>query len=442
MMQRLIRQFTAEGYPFLLSLLCVTAMPLFPEYGAPCLAIAGLFFAYLDARSRGKGICIGTLGRLLLLYIAFMAVGILYSDHRGNSFATLLMWVTMFCDYLILTTILYNRQRLRIALYTLAIATGIVGLIACVEYLLRDIMGFSSLPNQLWYKFDRFFYRHFPMNVDLTMGDNRAASTFNNPNILAEYLVMTIPLVGYVGFNGRRTPARLTARVFMLTAIFGAIVSFSRGAYIALLSMLLLIIFTHMRKITPFMMCLIAAVSLIPEAVISRFLTIGTGDGSIFERFAAWEVAVQAIIQHPLFGMGPGISNFWEYLVRMGVDIPHAHNLILQILVEGGFVALFLMCLVATRLLQDSLSLIQRSESGTAIGITFLIFAVAFVVHGMVDYPFLSPKLVGTFCLVLGFFDTLAAQYLPNRITSVRDFVLSCVRKIKTRIPIPGRKRN
>ncbi len=440
-MKKALQTVKAEGIWFVLSLICIAATPLFPEYGAPCFAIAGLFCAWRDALKRNTTISIGVLGKLLLLYIGFVAFGIVYSGNRGNSFATFLMWAVMFLHYLTLTTVLYTRKRLRIMLYSVAIATGIIGAIACGQYLLRDIVGFSSLPNQVWIKFDNFFYRYFPMDVDLAMGANRAASTFNNPNIMGEHLIMVIPLVGFMGFYGKRTPLRLIARVLTLLGVFGAIVSFSRGAYIALLSMLLLIIFTHMRRVTPFMMCLIAAVSLIPEAVISRFLAIGSGDNSIFERFSAWEVAIQAIIQHPIFGMGPGISSFWEYLVRMGVDIPHAHNLVLQILVEGGFIALFLMCLVATRLLQDSLGLINRSRRSAASGVVFLIFAVAFVVYGMVDYPFLSPKLIGTFCTVLGFFDAMTAQYYPDRIVTIPAFIRSLWKKITALPPFNKKKK-
>lgn len=438
-MQKALQTVKAEGLWFILALICIAATPLFPEYGAPCFAIAGLFCAWRDAHRRNTTISIGVLGKLLLLYIAYVAIGIVYSGHRGNSFATFLMWVVMFLHCLTLATVLCSRQRIRILLYAVAIATGIIGGIAVLQYLLRDIAGFV-VPNQVWIKFDNFFYRYFPMDVDIGMGADRAASTFNNPNIMGEHLIMVIPLVGFMGFYGKRTPLRLTARVFTLLGIFGAIVSFSRGAYIALLSMLLLVIVTHMRRTTPFMMCLIAAVSLIPEAVISRFLTIGSGDNSIFERFSAWEVAIQAIIQHPLFGMGPGISNFWEYLVRMGVDIPHAHNLVLQILVEGGFVGLFLMCLVATRLLQDSLGLINRSRRSAASGVVFLIFAVAFVVYGMVDYPFLSPKLIGTFCTVLGFFDAMTAMYYPDRIVTIPAFLHS-LRKKLTSLPVFNKKK-
>lgn len=429
-MQNKLHILTSEGTAFLFSVLAIAFMPLLPEYCAPVLAVASLFFAHRDAKHRRTGLRIGTLGKLLLLYIAYSGFGILYSAHRGNSAATVLMWVVMFCLYLSLTTVITTRRRLRIALFFLAAATGTVGFVACAQYLLRDLMNFSSLPNQLWYRLDTFFFNHFPMSIDLTMGIDRSAGTFNNPNMLAEYLVMTIPLVGYFGFYGKRTAVRMLGRIFTVLAVFGVAVSFSRGAYLALLSMLLLLILTHLRQITPFMLCLVAAISLIPEAVIGRFLSIGEGGNAIFERLDAWEVAVHAIVQSPLVGLGPGVSNLWELLTRMGVNAPHAHNLILQILVEGGFVALFILCLVAAKLLQDSLGLLNRSRYTAPTGLTFLVFAVAFVVHGMVDYPFLSPKLVGTFCLVLGFFEAMSAQFSAEHLTLLSQWPAPLLKRL------------
>ena len=430
MLQR-IRQIRSEGSLFLVCISAIALIPLLPEYFAPVLAIVAVFLAAKDAHSRGTVIQVGPLGKLLLLYTAYMAIGIAYSSHKMNSLATVAMWLVMFFVYLSLTTVLCNRHRLHGALFFIAAAAGTVGLIACFQYLYRMVFGMDSLPNQFWLRLDEFFYQYFPIEINLDMGTNRAASTFTNPNMLAEYLVMVVPVAGYYGFCGKRTTPRLLARAFTVFAVFGTILSFSRGAYLALLSMLLLIIVTHLRKLTPFMMCLVAAVSLVPEAIIGRFLSIGQGGHAIFERLEAWEVALEAIVRSPLIGMGPGVSNFWDFLVKMGVNVPHAHNLILQILVEGGFIALFLLCLVATRLLQDSLTLVNRSRQAAPIGRVFLMFAVAFIVHGMVDYPFLSPKMIGIFCMVLGFFDTMSGVYLPARITPLKKLFEPILRRFR-----------
>ena len=406
---RLVR----SDFSFFLSLLLLTLVPLLPEYCAPFLAIGSLCAAAKDAHNRQTVVQLGTLGKWLLLFIAYQLFSAAYSHHIGNTISTVAMWSVMFCGYLSLTTVLCNRRRLHAALLFVSVVAGLVGLIACSQYLLRDIFG-QKLPNQLWFSLDEKIYATFPLGINLYLGFERAAGTFNNPNILAEYLVMVIPLVGYAGFSGPRTKVALWMRGCLLLALLGAVVSFSRGAYIALLSMLLLILALNLKHLTPFILCLVAAVSLVPEAVMSRFLSIGaaTTDGAIAERFEIWNVAVQTIIERPLLGLGAGVSNFWEHLTSAGINAPHSHNLILQLLVEGGFVMLFILCAVATKILQNSLELTNHRSHGRGLGFVLTMFVIAFVVYGMVDYPFLSPKLVGTFLMVMGIAESVSHLYL------------------------------
>ena len=324
------------------ALLLICAIPLFPEYIAPVLAIISVFVAAADARQRGTGLQLGGVGKLLLVYIAYLAVGVLYSEHKFNSLCDCLMWLVMLLAYITVVTVVYDRNRFKVASFLVTVCVGIVGAIACLQYVARLFID-SDIPNQLWGFVDRIFYQYFPMDVNIYHSDHRVASTFNNPNIMAEYLVMMLPLCIFSGFDGKRTSLQLLSRLCLLFGVFGIALSFSRGAYLALLSMLLLIIVTHLRRITPFLLSIVAAVSLIPEAVVTRFLEIGsTSDSSISQRFAAWDAAIQAVLQHPILGLGPGIMNFQEFMAAHGVYQPHAHNVVLQILACGGFIALFL----------------------------------------------------------------------------------------------------
>lgn len=416
------RRLFRREHAFMWAILLLVVIPIFPEYCAPVLAIGSLAAATMDARRRNKTVQIGILGKLLLVYLIYTAIGILYSAHPLNSLSTFTMWAIMFCCYLTLTTVVYNRHRLHTALFLVGIAAAFIGVVACIQYLFIGILG-ETVSNQLWLYVDELFYAYFPMDVDLHMADGRASGTFNNPNILGEYFAMVLPLIGYYGFSELRTRRSLLSRVFLFVAILGAAVSFSRGAYIAMLSMLLMIFVSNLNRITPLALCLTAAISLIPEAIMSRFFSIGQGhkDLAIFERFEAWDVAIQTIISTPFCGLGPGISNFWDRLEIAGINAPHSHNLVLQLLVEGGFIALFIMCMIAIRMLQNSLELANRNRRGSGLGNAIVMFVVAFVVYGMVDYPFLSPKLVGNFLTIIGFADVIAHIYLRQPFVTLRS---------------------
>ena len=61
--------------PWLMTVLLVALIPLFPEYVAPFLAGGSLVTAIVDARLHRRELSLGLLGKLLLLYMAYMAVG-------------------------------------------------------------------------------------------------------------------------------------------------------------------------------------------------------------------------------------------------------------------------------------------------------------------------------------------------------------------------------
>lgn len=427
---------------FMWAILLLTAIPIFPEYCAPVLAIASLVVAGVDARKRNTTIQIGTLGKILLVYLLYTAIGILYSAHPLNSLSTFAMWAVMLCGYLTVTTVVCTRRRLHTALFLVGVAAAFIGVVACVQYFLITILD-KEVSNQLWLPLDEFFYTYFPMDIDLHMADKRASGTFNNPNILGEYLTMVLPLIGYYGFSEFRTRRALLSRLFLFIAILGAAVSLSRGAYIAMLSILLMIFVSNFKRVTPLALCLVAAFSLIPEAIMGRFLSIGKGgtDHAISERFEAWDVAIRTIIDRPLLGLGPGVSNFWEQLQNAGVDAPHSHNLVLQVLVEGGFVALFILCMIAIRMLQNSLELANRNRRGSGLGNALVMFVVAFVVYGMVDYPFLSPKLVGNFLMIIGFADAIAHIYLRQPFVTLLSIPVTLWRRTRKRLTSLNRKK-
>lgn len=434
-MRKHLTQLVRKDLSFFLSVLLLAVIPLFPEYCAPVLAIGSLCAAVKDAHHRHTTVRLGTLGKFLLLFILYQLFSLIYTSHIGNTLSTVAMWSVMFCGYLTLTTTVHNRQRLHTVFLFIGIVAGIVGLIACSQYVLRNVFA-QKLPNQIWYTLDKKLYAIFPMNIDLHLGFDRSAATFNNPNILAEYLVMVVPFVGCSGFAGPRTKQSLWMRGFMLLALLGVVASFSRGAYIALLSMLLLILALNLKHLTPFVLCLVAAASLIPEAVMSRFLSIGAGgaDDAIAERFEVWNIAAQTIIDRPLFGLGAGISNFWECLQNANISAPHSHNLILQMLVEGGFIMLFLVCIVFAKFLQNGLELTNRRNRGRSLGVTLTMFIIAFAVYGMVDYPFLSPKLVGTFLMVIGIADAVSHLYLSTPTVSFVRYPALLFQSIRGRL--------
>ena len=135
--------------PWILTVILVAVIPICPEYVAPVLASCSLIAAHFDACARGTGFQIGNLGKLILIYIAYMALGVLYSTNILSTLATLGMWIVMFMAYMALTTVLQCRKRLDTTFLIVTLVAGTVGLIGCVQYMLRVSLGLK-ISTEFW----------------------------------------------------------------------------------------------------------------------------------------------------------------------------------------------------------------------------------------------------------------------------------------------------
>ena len=115
---------------------------------------------------------------------------------------------------------------------------------------------------------------------------------------------------------------------------------------------------------------------------------------------------MDAILKRPLFGYGAGGMNIRKLLRSYSVAPPHAHNLALQLLLEGGIVSLTLWFSIAFSVLRKGYRLLLHSADNQS-GMTAVSFVCGFCVISLTDYPFLTPKLVCGVLIALALIDVL-----------------------------------
>jgi len=179
------------------------------------------------------------------------------------------------------------------------------------------------------------------------------------------------------------------------------------------------LVVANRRHIVTILMSALAAMLLIPDAVWSRIASLGRLDISGLERLSSWDICLEIIAKHPVFGTGCGIFYTWQVLAAAGTHAPHAHNTVLQILVEGGIVALCLLLYLAFHLIHSGVMLIRRRES-EQLGFGFLAFVAAYGTQAMVEYAFTFPVLVGAFSVVLALADSATRLYVGRPVTALR----------------------
>lgn len=181
-------------------------------------------------------------------------------------------------------------------------------------------------------------------------GVSRLYGTMIHPNMLAFYLLLSITLSMFIFLTVKKS--RLEAYIYLLLALFFSFIlafTYTRGAYLALLLIILLVGFFKFRKLLFASALLFLILYLSSVSFQDRFNTIfrGNDSGSIAWRWRLYSDGYSYAMEHPVHGYGVGLSE--EVIARnrdfrLGATQPH--NDYLRLALEGGFVSLSLYILL------------------------------------------------------------------------------------------------
>ncbi len=175
----------------------------------------------------------------------------------------------------------------------------------------------------------------------------RASGVFPDPHMFAYYVGMAFPIACALVYHEKTRRGQW----FTLSAILllAHLLSFSRGGYVGLLAatlfVLLMVLFQARRVYGRSILIAIALSGIVILGAFSpfgdRFTSIfSQEDGSNKERIRLWQEAGVYIGENPFFGVGLGN---YATTVRPGVGYRepiYAHNVYLDIALEGGLVSL------------------------------------------------------------------------------------------------------
>ena len=155
---------------------------------------------------------------------------------------------------------------------------------------------------------------------------------FNDPNDLAMFFIMNIPLMIYMKVVSKNSLMKLFYLTLTGALFYGVFLTNSRGGLVGLLSLMFTYFYFKYGKIKSFFMALVT----LPLAymVMSMFRTIDSDEESAYGRIEAWYEGIQMFKYRPLFGVGKG--EFIEHHKRT------AHNSYVLIMAELGTVGYIL----------------------------------------------------------------------------------------------------
>ncbi len=241
----------------------------------------------------------------------------------------------------------------------------------------------------------------------------RVYSVFYNPNILAEYLIMLIPLaVGLFWFT-----KKLAKKIFYLAIVLimslALILTMSRGGWLGFaFSALIFIILIERRLLLSIIPISLAGVFFLPQSIINRILSIrNVADSSNAYRLKLWEITGDIIRDNPIAGVGFGHIPFKETFETYIRTMPtyHAHNTFLQVAAEIGLTGLLAFVLFLFVTFKYGVKILNKSEDRyiRTMGAAAIAGLGGLIFHGIVENVLYIPRIIITFWMLVSFILTL-----------------------------------
>ncbi len=233
---------------------------------------------------------------------------------------------------------------------------------------------------------------------------------YQTPNALALFVIPMVAIAIAIAIYSRDRLDRWLSVAFLVVAIPGSLLTFSRGGYVALLVIGLLLALTHRSRIwlVPALAILAVAFSRIP-AVASRIahqFNPTDPNNSLDQRIRLWKATARLLQDHPIFGTG--LSSFGQAINRYRSvsgytdQLIYPHNIILNFWVETGLLGLVAFAwLMAQAVRVAWTGWRSGNQRWRPYQLGVLLALAGMVVHGLVDVPFFKNDLSLEFFVIL-----------------------------------------
>ncbi|MBE6633801.1 MAG: hypothetical protein E7620_05610 [Ruminococcaceae bacterium] len=238
----------------------------------------------------------------------------------------------------------------------------------------------------------------------------RVCAVFQNPNILAVYLLLTLPLGLWRGLSAKTWGGRLMGWLCFLSEGLCMVLTWSRGGWLGWgISTLLFLSCYSPAGLSSVLILPLPAVALfhfLPSSLTDRFGSIlSLGETSIRYRLNTWRGVTRLLSHHP-FGIGCGDAVFHRFFPLYAVSgtesVMHAHQIWLQTAVELGLTGAFLLMALLICLLRRWVSLCRsaadREVRGRALAVVSALAGV--LTMGLFDHVWYCKPLFWMFWLL------------------------------------------
>ena len=380
--------------------LMIFILPFLVALPRPTILLSGFviftFFSYCMKLVRGKRYFKAELFDVIVIcFMAVLMLGGVVSYGGSQSVQAALIYVSLILGYFLTVGLVNSKDALKRTVKILAVSLLIVSLYGLYQ-------NFSGNISEEW--------------IDTEMFDSiagRVVSTFENPNMLGEYLILILPVLAAVMLGEKNWYKKPAYFACFAVGCVCLIYTWARGAWLGFMFAAVLFLLMWNRKamglIVAGIVALPFAIPFLPESIVSRFTSIGDlTDTSTNYRVFIWRGSTNLAADYALTGIGVGEEAFgriYPYYSFAGIETaPHAHNLFLQLFIEVGVFGFIVFLALLICLLQSGFSLAKNGEDKEVrlIGCGALCGVLAALLQGMTDYIWYNYRVYFIFWIVIG----------------------------------------
>lgn len=279
---------------------------------------------------------------------------------------------------------------------TLVFSATLIGLYGLYQY----VVGVEMDP--AWVDTER--------NQGVTI---RIYSVFGNPNILAEYLLMIIPLSVGLFWYSKKLSKKIIFLGTTCVMMLALLLTLSRGAWVGIaVAALFFIVLVDKRILLSIIPISVGAVYLLPQTILNRILSIANlQDSSNAYRIEMWGITSDIIRDNWMAGVGFGHLPFKQTFETYIRTMPtyHAHNTYLEIAAELGIPGLIVFLGFIFILFKYGYVKLIKNENKyiKIMGAATLSVLGGLLAQGLVENIFYLPKIIITFWILVSFILTL-----------------------------------
>ena len=372
----------------------IATLPFLPTM-VICGEVIVTFFAYIIKVLRGKRSArFDILDVFVMIFAIFMLLGGLFSITPSKSLPPTCVFVCFIVAYFLIVNLIKTKELQRKTLVLSLFSFSVCSLYGIYQ-------NFFATPDTTWTDEDMF--------SDIA---TRVVSTFENPNVFGEYLIMLIPVAIAFILIAKNFTQRSAGALAVVLSFAALIYTWSRGAWLGCIGSLaiFLVIVTKyaLGAYTVGLMSVPLLIPFLPSSILDRFTSIGNmTDSSTSYRVFIWEATANMIKDNFICGIGVGTGAFQtvysEYALAGIERAPHSHNLYLQILVELGIVGFVIFAFTMFLFFSKVFTFLKKSENRESKLIVGAIACgiIAILIQGLTDYVWYNYRVFSMFWMML-----------------------------------------